>query len=508
MVQILVPISGQSVFFPPEEYYFSKPLVEVANVPMIELVVRALARDIPDARFIAVVDRHEVAEFSIDRILKDALGPKTIVIERPGPTSGALSSCLLAVDVIDTKEPIVVVNSDQVIDAELHTVVRAFHDADAAAGIVTFPSSHPRWSYALLDEGEHVVQAAEKRVISREAIAGFYYFSSGALFVESAMRAIAAGSSSDGAFYLSAAINEVILTGQKVARHSVRADQYHSFYSPSKIDEFERTETARTMRRWLTGQRTSVNVVVPAAGRGSRFDENGWRKPKPFIDVNGRMMLTHVLENVAPRDSNQIVLLRREHLETYPVAHEDVLANGASIEIVDNLTEGTASTILLARERFDSPTPLLIANSDQLVDFDVDDFVDDCLRRGLDGSILVFRDPELNPKWSFARVNDDELVVEVAEKNPISDLATVGIYLFARGDDFVRGAVDMISRNERVNGEFYTAPIYNHLIAAGKRIGVYEIGADDMHGLGTPSDLLEYLSSINAPASADAPGPA
>ena len=132
---------------------------------------------------------------------------------------------------------------------------------------------------------------------------------------------------------------------------------------------------------------------------------------------------------------------------------------------------------------------LLIANSDQLVDFDLCDFVNDLVRRNLDGSILVFKDDTRNPKWSFAKTRSNGLVAEVAEKKPISNLATVGIYLFRTGRIFVSGAIEMIVANERVNNEFYTCPVYNYLIRSGLKIGVYEVLSEQMSGLGTPADL-------------------
>ena len=132
-------------------------------------------------------------------------------------------------------------------------------------------------------------------------------------------------------------------------------------------------------------------------------------------------------------------------------------------------------------------------------------YVADCLDRGLDGSILVFRDPTKDPKWSFARVNEAGLVTEVAEKKPISDLATVGIYLFSRGRDFVSATADMMAANDRVNGEFYTCPVYNYMIRSGARIGVYEVPMAAMAGLGTPEDLSGFLRARGAAPSADAP---
>ena len=189
-------------------------------------------------------------------------------------------------------------------------------------------------------------------------------------------------------------------------------------------------------------------------------------------------------------------------MEAQPQATARLRSAGYHIHPVASLTEGTACTLLLARSAFDEDTPLLVANSDQLVDFSVEDYVHDCLCRGLDGSILVFRDADLDPKWSFAKVDENGLVTEVAEKKPISDLATVGIYFFTSGAAFVKAAIDMIARNDRVNNEFYTCPVYNYMIRTGARIGVYEVPPSAMWGLGTPNDLERYLAARSDRAAA------
>ena len=153
--------------------------------------------------------------------------------------------------------------------------------------------------------------------------------------------------------------------------------------------------------------------------------------------------------------------------------------------------------MLFARRYINNDDPLLIANSDQLVDISMQSFIDDCFSRKLDGSILCFKDPELNPKWSFAKTNEEGLVTEVQEKKAISEFATVGIYLFSKGKSFVDGAVDMIINNDRVNNEFYTCPVYNYAIEKGAKIGIYNINPSEMHGLGTPEDLTVFLGSGN-----------
>lgn len=503
-MQILVPISGRSAFFPKSEYYFPKPLVEVAGLPMTELVVSQLKRRFDHADFVFVVDREDARAFSLDRTLELVAGPGTKIVEKLGETSGALCSCLLAVDALDLDKPLIISNSDQIVTESIEVHVEAFMREGATAGVLTFDSVHPRWSYVLEGERGEVVQTFEKRVVSRHAIAGLYYFATARDFVEAAQRSILNDASIEGRFFISSALNEVILAGGTVRHSPIDGRNYHSFYAPDRIAAFERTPLAARLRGGASSV-SDVNVIIPAAGEGSRFAKAGWKKPKPFIDLMGKPVLRHVIDNVTPPGAHATLLLRKAHVEASPEIVREFSRSGVTIQPVEKLTEGTACTVLLARRLFDNDRPMMVANSDQMVDFDVSDFIRDCLSRGLDGSILVFRDPALDPKWSFARVDVDGHVVEVAEKKPISDLATVGIYLFARGRDFVSAAADMIAVNDRVNGEFYTCPIYNYMIASGARIGVYEVPMDAMHGLGTPEDLSAYLERNGAPASSDAP---
>lgn len=237
-----------------------------------------------------------------------------------------------------------------------------------------------------------------------------------------------------------------------------------------------------------------INIVIPMAGLGSRFAQAGYEKPKPFIDVAGKPMIERVMENLACENARYILIGRKEHLVKEAAIVEKIQQNYNAIFIgIDKLTEGTACTVLYARKYINSNNALLIANSDQLVDISVQDFVNDCANKALDGSILTFTDHELNPKWSFAKLDDAGLVTEVQEKKAISEYATVGIYLFSKGSDFVNGAVDMIINNDRVKNEFYTCPVYNYSIAEGKKIGIYNIAFEQMYGLGTPEDLEKYL---------------
>ncbi|EAJ2415688.1 lipopolysaccharide biosynthesis protein [Campylobacter jejuni] len=239
-----------------------------------------------------------------------------------------------------------------------------------------------------------------------------------------------------------------------------------------------------------------MNIVIPMAGLGSRFAKAGFDKPKPFIDVLDKPMIVRVLENLKYKDARYILIARKEHL-TKEKKLVDEIKNNFNVEFIpiDKLTEGTACTVLYARKYINNDMPLMIANSDQIVDINIADFINDSFKRGLDGSILTFIDKEKNPKWSFAKLNND-LVVEIKEKEAISEFATVEIYFFNKGKIFIESAIDMIIENDRVNNEFYTCPVYNYAIKSGAKIGIYNIDFSKMHGIGTPEDL-EIFKAIN-----------
>jgi dTDP-glucose pyrophosphorylase len=238
-----------------------------------------------------------------------------------------------------------------------------------------------------------------------------------------------------------------------------------------------------------------VNIVIPMAGEGRRFKSAGYKKPKPFIDVNGKPMITRVLDNLNMPNARFILIARSEHLAAEPEVSAELEKNyDCRFITVDKLTEGMACTILFAREFINNDNPLLLANSDQLVDITIADFVEDCLSGQMDGSIMTFTDRERNPKWSFVKMTNDGFVSKVKEKEAISEHATVGIYFYSKGKDFVNSALDMIVNNDRTNNEFYTCPTYNYAIRSGKNIGIFNIDQDKMHGLGTPSDLDKYLA--------------
>jgi dTDP-glucose pyrophosphorylase len=241
-----------------------------------------------------------------------------------------------------------------------------------------------------------------------------------------------------------------------------------------------------------------INIVIPMAGEGSRFASAGFTRPKPLIPVNSVPMIELVVRNIAPKRPHRFVFIcQAAHARAFDLV--DFLAQiapGCSIVELTGTTEGAACSVLKAKPHIDNDAPMMIANSDQFIDGGADAFIEDWLSKDIDGSIMTMFSRD--PKWSFAAVRSDGLVDRVAEKEPISDQATVGLYGFSKGGDFVAAAESMIAKNLRVRGEFYVAPGYNELIGRGRRIGIHNIGPvnDRMHGLGTPEDLAAYLSHV------------
>lgn len=233
------------------------------------------------------------------------------------------------------------------------------------------------------------------------------------------------------------------------------------------------------------------NILIPMAGAGSRFANAGYTFPKPLIEVNHKPMIQVVVENLNI-EAKFIYLVQKEHYEKYNLKYLlNLITPNCEIVQVDGLTEGAACTTLLAKEHINNNKHLIIANSDQFVEWDSNNFYYSVVGDKIDGSILTFK--ATHPKWSFVKLDENGFVTELAEKKPISDIATVGIYCWDKGSDYVKYAEQMIEKNIRVNGEFYVAPVYNEAIADGKRIKTYNI--EKMWGLGTPEDLNNFLKN-------------
>lgn len=283
-------------------------------------------------------------------------------------------------------------------------------------------------------------------------------------------------------------LRAAILSGAQVYRVSSPDElNINLFQKILKTDFFKKYNY---YAKWVDKK---MNVLIPMAGAGSRFSSAGYTFPKPLIDVCSKPMIQVVIENLGI-DANFIYIVQKNHREKFNLDLVlKLLTPECKIIETNEITQGAACTALLATEFINNDDPLFFANSDQFVEWNPVEFFYKMIECNADGGIPVFN--STHPKWSFAKLDSDGFVVEVQEKKPISDLATVGYYYWKYGRDFVKYANLMISKDKRVNNEFYVCPVYNEAIADKMKIFPFQVKR--MWGLGTPEDLNSFINFMN-----------
>ncbi|MCB0363537.1 MAG: glycosyltransferase family 2 protein [Bdellovibrionales bacterium] len=240
MINILIPIAGNSPFFEENQASYPKPLFEIKGLPMIQRALETFDSIQEKKRFIFVVKKRHCDKYHLDNTLRLLTENSCEIVVQDGDTKGAVCTCLLAIEKIDNSVPLIVSNGDQIIDVDMQDILDGFKERKADAGVITFDSVHPQWSYAKVDHSGLIVEVAEKNPISRNAIAGFYYYSRGSFFIEASMATILKGAKVNDLFYISPSMNELVLDGKKVVHYSLSPDQYHSFYSLDRVRDYER----------------------------------------------------------------------------------------------------------------------------------------------------------------------------------------------------------------------------------------------------------------------------
>lgn len=238
--------AGGSDAYADAGYYYPKNLIEIAGRPVIQHVIDALGDAAREHRLLAMVRRDENMRFHTGRVVR-LLEPTATVLEVEN-TSGAACTALLAIEHIVDDEPLLLVNGDQVILDDVAAIVAGFSARQLDGGVIVFEGVHPRWSYVRVDDAGIVIEASEKRPISRLATAGAYWFARGRDFVDGAMAMIRKDANVGGAFYVCPTINEMVLRNRRVGIHSIERNRYHSLHDPQALAVFE---------QHLTGARAS-----------------------------------------------------------------------------------------------------------------------------------------------------------------------------------------------------------------------------------------------------------
>ena len=238
MINILIPLAGKNQYFSETEYPFPKPLIEFNSKTMIEHIIDNFSTIQKEKQFIFIVNSEDCKKYHLDNVLNILTNHTCKIIKLDNETKGAACSAMMAVEYIDNDTPLIISNADQLFDICLDEVVNSFASSDA--GVITFESIHPRWSYVRLDSENKVTETAEKRPISKSAIAGFYYFKNGKDFISSSSKMIKKDANVNGLYYISPVLNEMVLENKVIDIFKIENEKYHTFYTPQKIKEYER----------------------------------------------------------------------------------------------------------------------------------------------------------------------------------------------------------------------------------------------------------------------------
>ena len=238
-----------------------------------------------------------------------------------------------------------------------------------------------------------------------------------------------------------------------------------------------------------------LNILIPMAGLGQRFIDESFSKPKPLIDINGQPMITKVLDSLGLQGQFLFVLRKISKLDQI-VKLLQYKYNNCKIVLIDYLTEGPACTCLLMKEFIDNDDELIIANCDQIMWWNDGAFRHFCKYADYDGIIVTYTSDV--SKNSYVTIDRKGYVTRAREKEVISNISFNGIHYWRKGKDFIESAEQMIEQNDRaINGEFYIAPTYDHMIRNNKKVGIYHIPNCQHHAVGTPDDLREYIRNEN-----------
>jgi NDP-sugar pyrophosphorylase family protein len=231
-------------------------------------------------------------------------------------------------------------------------------------------------------------------------------------------------------------------------------------------------------------------VVVPMSGKGLRFREFGIEAPKPLIVCKGRWLVEWSLMSVKLELASRLIfIILKEHEHQYGVADRLRRKYGSKCHcLLEQSPTGAASTVLLAREYLDTAEDIIVKDCDGYLVSRVHDTIDSYRDDTVSGVLPTVDLP--GDRWSFARTNEDEKVLQVAEKERISGHVIAGLYYFRHGHDFVTYAEKMMRRGTQVNGEFYVAPVYQEMIEDGHTIVIHR--AEKLWDLGTPEAVRQF----------------
>ncbi|WP_312141443.1 nuclear transport factor 2 family protein [Pantoea septica] len=286
MINIIIPMSGKSLYETSADFIYPKILTEVNNRTLLEYSQDIFSSLEEDYKTIFIAPSEKIKNLALDKII-DLVSPSAKLVALQGMTKGAVCSSLMAVDELNLESELIIASADHYLNENLQEVIEYFRGIEADAGLLTFESVHPKWSFVKINSDGLVIQAAEKSAISRNAVAGLYYFKRGSDFVEAAKNLIRKDNSIDDVFYLSSCLNELILKGKKIVTHPLKESVYHNFYDAHAVKAFE---VAHQNIVGITNDNSKKSIKEITEQYVSAFDQRSLHDVIDFFDRNATLV--------------------------------------------------------------------------------------------------------------------------------------------------------------------------------------------------------------------------
>lgn len=241
-----------------------------------------------------------------------------------------------------------------------------------------------------------------------------------------------------------------------------------------------------------------MKVLLLFSGSDTSFKEDGYKYPKNLIEINGKPLIQNVLESLDPdilKNNELIFAIKKEENERF---HTSMVAKllypEATIVSVPNATSGAVCTAMLAVEYIDKAEPLLIINGDIVIQTPLKPAIESFESGDADGGAVTFR--SVHPRWSYVKCDEMGNIIEAAEKRPISQMATAGVYYYKKGSDFVSAAKELIKKDAQTEGKFYICPVFNEMILKQKKLRIFEIESKFYFSLSTSKGVEAYQKML------------
>lgn len=275
MLNIIIPMSGDGLYETSSDFIYPKILTEVSNKTLLEYSQEIFDTLTEERQMIYVAPSDKLDTLGLASIITMISDGKGKIVPISGKSKGSVCSCLMAIDYLSLEDELIISSADHYINDNLQQIVTDFRCMGADAGVLTFESVHPKWSFVKINSVGMVIQAAEKNAISRTAVAGLYYFRKARYFIEAAKDLIRKDSDIQGNFYLSSCLNELVLQGKIIKCRPLNDSIYHNFYDAHAVKSFELSQSslANSIKQ-LTIRYTEAFNAKDLDTTLSFFDEN------------------------------------------------------------------------------------------------------------------------------------------------------------------------------------------------------------------------------------------